>query len=408
MDEHVPCVRRRGGKAPLVILDDSNETLVVVLANGRIDPRCHVDNCEPEELVPLDLLPAAQQRAYFEWSARAEETERFEQEKHRFFTHDRRVVWEGLRRERNRLNAEYGLSNKFGLPNEWIDRIVNAHVINEDRLAEIGMPPGWAAKWGRPLVNWLRREFAEFQVQLRSEQAYLLKDESETSLIDSAAGSGDRIELQSADHPHESLVGAGAAGSAGRARAAAEDDIHELQRVADQLRSMSQGYDPETGEVYGSPLLVSRPFREPLETALSEVQSRLSISRRDDVAAESEPPDEPAVFDSVADAALHLFDVEIPSQISRFRKPGWFYRGPTTVACPDCHEPFEGFRKPYVTKAGKTYHYWALLCCSCATAAEPAELSDDSRKALYKQSRLRPTNSQTRGQPGAETRDSDL
>jgi len=93
-------------------------------------------------------------------------------------------------------------------------------------------------------------------------------------------------------------------------------------------------------------------------------------------------------IDSLSTAVSRRFGIRL-SASGRFAMPGWFFVGTTVVDCPTCIGPLEGFRAPY-TAGGKTYHYWALVCTTCATLLEPAKLDNSDRQALYASSELRP------------------
>ncbi len=93
---------------------------------------------------------------------------------------------------------------------------------------------------------------------------------------------------------------------------------------------------------------------------------------------------------SLPDAVAHQFDRETKGGPQRFLRPGWFYTGQAVAQCPRCHVVLEGFRAPYTTSAGVTYHYWGLACLSCSTLWSPQEVDAASRKELYRQSEHRP------------------
>lgn len=72
--------------------------------------------------------------------------------------------------------------------------------------------------------------------------------------------------------------------------------------------------------------------------------------------------------------------------ISRFNSDGWFPVGITITRCPQCRSlPLYGFRKPYITRRGDQYHYWALFCRQCANLFDPASLDEKSKKMLKMQ-----------------------
>lgn len=77
--------------------------------------------------------------------------------------------------------------------------------------------------------------------------------------------------------------------------------------------------------------------------------------------------------------------ISIEPTIERFKQEGWFAIGSTTARCPDCGAlRMPGYRKPYITKSGNTYHYWALICIDCAIVHEPNDLDPVSQKELKK------------------------
>ena len=92
---------------------------------------------------------------------------------------------------------------------------------------------------------------------------------------------------------------------------------------------------------------------------------------------------------TLAQCVLQNFGVSVSIQLSRFRSPGWFFANRTPCCCTQCGKPYEGFRKPYVS-AGKTYHYWALVCITCHTAIQPKKLPPLERSKLYASSNNRP------------------
>ena len=93
---------------------------------------------------------------------------------------------------------------------------------------------------------------------------------------------------------------------------------------------------------------------------------------------------------TVSECAEDVLGVTVEGGPARFRKGGWFSVGGTVSVCPRCKSTLWGFRKPYTTKAGLTFHYWALVCSTCRTAVEPSELGEEHRKRLYRSSELPP------------------
>jgi hypothetical protein len=93
---------------------------------------------------------------------------------------------------------------------------------------------------------------------------------------------------------------------------------------------------------------------------------------------------------TVTDWVEAEFGVLVIGGPQRFHKEGWFPIGLTEAYCPQCQRKMQGYRMPYTTKSGMTYHYWALACLSCKCLFEPANLDDNSRQLLYKGSEHRP------------------
>jgi len=93
---------------------------------------------------------------------------------------------------------------------------------------------------------------------------------------------------------------------------------------------------------------------------------------------------------NVYEAVHERFGVDAIGGPARFYRPGWFYIGPAVTDCPECSSVTEAFRKPYITKAGIQYHYWALFCSKCRKLMEPKVLGD-KKNDLYNSSELRPS-----------------
>jgi hypothetical protein len=65
----------------------------------------------------------------------------------------------------------------------------------------------------------------------------------------------------------------------------------------------------------------------------------------------------------------------------------WFAVETTDANCPVCGVAnMPGYRKPYRTKNGDLYHYWALVCVECVKVFDPASLDPQSQKRLKKHS----------------------
>jgi F-box protein 18 (helicase) len=89
------------------------------------------------------------------------------------------------------------------------------------------------------------------------------------------------------------------------------------------------------------------------------------------------------IDDTLPDLVLKEFSIKPTGKLDRFKSSGWFFVGETNSSCPSCGlKSLYGYRKPYKTKKGDTYHYWALLCLPCKTIFAPDDLGVDSRKAL--------------------------
>ena len=96
---------------------------------------------------------------------------------------------------------------------------------------------------------------------------------------------------------------------------------------------------------------------------------------------------------TVSQCAYDQLGFGVASGPSRFRSPGWFAVGQTVSQCVSCNSGLFGYRKPYRTRNGSLFHYWALVCPKCQKAVEPSELSPVARKMLYDSSTMRPSDS---------------
>jgi len=94
---------------------------------------------------------------------------------------------------------------------------------------------------------------------------------------------------------------------------------------------------------------------------------------------------------TVSECTQEHFGFNVTNGPARFKKAGWFSVGRSVSSCPSCSESMWAYRKPYQTKTGATYHYWALVCAVCKSAFEPAELHDEKRSLLYESSELKPS-----------------
>lgn len=94
---------------------------------------------------------------------------------------------------------------------------------------------------------------------------------------------------------------------------------------------------------------------------------------------------------TVSECTQEQFGFNVTNGPARFKKSGWFSVGQSVSSCPSCSESLWAYRKPYQTKTGATYHYWALVCAVCKCAFEPAELRDEKRSLLYESSELKPS-----------------
>ena len=103
---------------------------------------------------------------------------------------------------------------------------------------------------------------------------------------------------------------------------------------------------------------------------------------------------------TVSECTHEQFGFNVSNGPARFRKSGWFSVGRSVSSCPSCSESMWAYRKPYQTKTGATYHYWALVCAICKSAFEPAELHDEKRSLLYESSELKPIKKITEIQDG--------
>jgi len=94
---------------------------------------------------------------------------------------------------------------------------------------------------------------------------------------------------------------------------------------------------------------------------------------------------------TVSECTHEQFGFNVTNGPARFRKSGWFSVGRSVISCPSCSELMWAYRKPYQTKTGVTYHYWAMVCAICKSAFEPTELDDEKRSLLYESSELKPS-----------------
>ena len=158
------------------------------------------------------------------------------------------------------------------------------------------------------------------------------------------------------------------------------------------IEALSSGCDPQTGEELDSSQLLRRSDIAEALTALIEaihiIRGTLTVSESEGI---NYSPKESEFSDKNAyEAVKDKFGAIATGGPSRFNKPGWFYIGPAVIDCPECKTTVEAFRKPYKTKAGIQYHYWALFCPTCQKLFEPKSLGD-KRKEIYASSELRPS-----------------
>jgi hypothetical protein len=169
-------------------------------------------------------------------------------------------------------------------------------------------------------------------------------------------------------------------------------NIDEAIIVAEALAT---GCDPQTGEELDASNLLRRPD---ISKALATLTEAIHIIRGTVTLAESEDigyslDGAESSTKTAYEAVNEQFGVTATGGPARFNKPGWFYIGPAISNCTECRSTMEAFRKPYRTKAGVQYHYWALYCPKCSTLIEPKSLGE-KRKELYDSSELRPTDAQ--------------
>ena len=60
---------------------------------------------------------------------------------------------------------------------------------------------------------------------------------------------------------------------------------------------------------------------------------------------------------NVAELVEAEFGIVVAVSLKRFKSNGWFAVGLTETECPRCRSRMQGYRMPYTTKAGLTYHY---------------------------------------------------
>jgi len=142
------------------------------------------------------------------------------------------------------------------------------------------------------------------------------------------------------------------------------------------LEGLVNGVDCETGEAYS--------FSDTVTNSLKAVSVLLECKDRNKTQETHKKIVTRVSTYSAVDLALKMFGVGFQEVKGRLAKPGWFYTGSTQVRCPVCNNQFEVLRKPYITKAKLTYHYYALVCGKCSTIITPTELPDEERRELYK------------------------
>lgn len=160
-------------------------------------------------------------------------------------------------------------------------------------------------------------------------------------------------------------------------------DVADARKATRILEALASGCDPFSGEVLPPDSIVVHPG----------VQQALTIAIR---ALRANQLEAPSLYSNKDDAdstvsavALAEFGIRPEGGPARFSAPGWFPVGQTVAKCPRCRQFLHGMRKPY-RSAGRTYHYWALVCVNCEEALEPRQIPDSTREALYASSQLRP------------------
>jgi hypothetical protein len=104
---------------------------------------------------------------------------------------------------------------------------------------------------------------------------------------------------------------------------------------------------------------------------------------------------------TVREVVQKVLGISVNGGPSHFEKRGWFHVGETVAPCPECQHSTHGFRRPYTTRSGVTYHHWALVCVTCRKLLEPSDLDPDHRRELYASSSHRSTATSSTGQGGA-------
>jgi hypothetical protein len=164
------------------------------------------------------------------------------------------------------------------------------------------------------------------------------------------------------------------------------------------LRALSSGCRPSNGKhVDAQSLFAKGDVQLALFAAVQLIESKLT----EPVDFESQQQTlenllNSETFPTAMEAAESIADVPFIGTSPRFSKGKWFVVDPPSVNCPKCKSDFLAFRSPYTTKAGHIYFYWALACPTCQTIIEPANLPDEDRNRVYKDSSHRPVKPDTK------------
>ncbi len=99
--------------------------------------------------------------------------------------------------------------------------------------------------------------------------------------------------------------------------------------------------------------------------------------------------DDVATSRLLVDIFLADHRISVAADLAAFKTDGWFAIGITDASCPCCGvHRMPGYRKPYFTKNGDQYHYWALVCVTCRKVFEPTVLDPLSQKKRSRNSRF--------------------
>lgn len=170
-----------------------------------------------------------------------------------------------------------------------------------------------------------------------------------------------------------------------------------IEEALSIIEALSAGCDPQTGEgLSRSDILCRSDVSDALVTITEALQVIRSAVTTEEAGSKPPPDVNKESEHSAYEAAKIQFNIDATGGPKRFTTPGWFYIGPAVAYCPKCRVRTEAFRKPYTTRAGLRFHFWALLCLECQYFFRPIELGA-ARKTLYGSSQHRPTSDSGQG-----------